>query len=389
VSDTNTWQFPHPIGALIHISGRKYLGKGIWEEVQFPKSTQAVLSKFRKAKACQEYAVEHNGNSVTHLEDNLGNYCHPWVSIIYSCTTRISQKGVEPDLSPESHDPLPTTNGIEQQLMQVKHGGWMGTETISMTHFGCHVAALLCPQSPTVFSVEGGVSMGRGDLNAGLFVGYTGEIAAEEGLTEIVVDDITWWACLEGVLTAQKNRLWDILRNNCPYLVTSVHQMRHCSPETIAYDLIPKDNAVWQIAKRRRQYTLLEIQWIHTYVGSLLAAKIISPVDTGMVYSDENGQKIPIQQTLHVTLTPKGKENFRPASIMCISTINSTVTFGKFAILKNVYADRLEPPIFRNRRIQWIFRLTNGKQQTSDRFCYCRMGNIRLELPSIWPAGRT
>ena len=303
-------------GAPIHISGRKYLGNGIWEEVQFPKSTQAVLSKSRIAKARKEYAVEQDGNSVTHLEDNLGNYCRPWAGIIYSCTTGISQKGVEPSLPPESHDPL-TASGIEQQLLQEKHGGWMGTEMISMAHFGRHVAALLCPQSPTAFSVEGGVSMGRGDLSTGLFAGYTSETAVEEGLTEFVVDNITWWACLEGVSTAQKKWSQDILRKNCPYVSTSVQEMRYCLPETIVHDLIPKDNAVWQIAKRRRQYAPLEMQWILTYIGSLLAAKIISPVDTGMVYSDENGQKIPIQQTSHATLAPKGKGNFR----LCINYV--------------------------------------------------------------------
>ena len=159
--------------------------------------------------------------------------------------------------------------------------------------------------------------MGRGDLSTGLFAGYTRETASEEGLTEFIVDDITWWVCLEGVSTAQRNRLRNILRKNRPYVATSVHEMRHCSPETIAHDLIPKDNAVWQIAKKRRQFAPLEMQWIRTYIGSLLAAKIISPVDTGMVYNDENGQKIPIQQTSHATLAPKGKGNFR----LCINYV--------------------------------------------------------------------
>jgi len=186
-----------------------------------------------------------------------------------------------------------------------------------MAYFGYHVTALLCPQSPTSFSVEGGVSMGRSDLNTGLFIGYTSETAAEEGLTEFVVDDIIWWVCLEGVLTAQKKRLQDILQKNHPFVTPSVHEMRHCSPETIVHDLIPKDNALSQIAKRRCQYAPLEMQWIRTYVGSLLAAKIISRVDTGMVYSDENSQKIRIQQTSHATLVPKGKGNFR----LCINYV--------------------------------------------------------------------
>jgi hypothetical protein len=39
------------------------------------------------------------------LEDNLGNYCHPWAGIIYSCNIQIRQMGVEtqPDLPPEAH----------------------------------------------------------------------------------------------------------------------------------------------------------------------------------------------------------------------------------------------------------------------------------------------
>jgi hypothetical protein len=93
--------------------------------------------------------------------------------------------------------------------------------------------------------------------------------------------------------------------------------MRHCSPETITHDLIPKDDAVWKIAKKRRQFAPLEMQWIRTYVGSLLAVKIISPVDTGMVYNDKKGQKIPIQQISYATLAPKGKGNF----CLCINYV--------------------------------------------------------------------
>jgi len=101
--------------------------------------------------------------------------------------------------------------------------------------------------------------MGRGDLDAGLFAGYTKETASEEGLTEFVVDDITWWVCLEGVSEAQQRQLEDILRRNRPYIATSMYEMRHCSPETIVHDLIPKEDAVWQIAKKRRQFAPLEI----------------------------------------------------------------------------------------------------------------------------------
>jgi hypothetical protein len=122
---------------------------------------------------------------------------------------------------------------------------------------------------------------------------------------------------LEAVSVAQKKRLRDNLHKNRLYVATSVHKMRHCSPETVVHDLIPKENAVWQIAKKRRQFAPLEMQWIRTYVSSLLAAKTISPVDTGMVYNGKNGQKIPIQQTSHVTLAPKGKGNFR----LCINYV--------------------------------------------------------------------
>jgi hypothetical protein len=171
------------------------------------------LSESRIKKARQEYAVEHDGHSITHLEDNQGNYCHPWAGIIYSCTIRIGQKGVdtEPNQLLEENESPHTVNNIEQQLLQVKHCGWMGTEMVSMAHFGRHIASLLCPQGPTAFSVKGGISMGRGDLSTGLFAGYTRETASEEGLTEFIMDDIIWWVCLEGVSTVQKNRLRDIL----------------------------------------------------------------------------------------------------------------------------------------------------------------------------------
>jgi len=101
--------------------------------------------------------------------------------------------------------------------------------------------------------------MGRGDLDASLFAGYTKETASEEGLTEFVVDDITWWVCLECVSEAQQRRLKDILRRNRPYVATSVHEIRHCSPETVVHDLIPTEDAVWQIAKKRRQFAPLEM----------------------------------------------------------------------------------------------------------------------------------
>jgi len=93
--------------------------------------------------------------------------------------------------------------------------------------------------------------------------------------------------------------------------------MRHCSPETVVHDLIPKEDAVWQIAKKRRQFVPLEMQWIRTYVGMLLAAKIISPVDTEMIYNDGKRRKIPMQQTSHATLTPKGIGNF----CLCINYV--------------------------------------------------------------------
>ena len=51
---------PFSDGAAIHILGQKYLGKGIWEKVQFPKLTQVVLSKSWIVKAHQKYAVEYD-----------------------------------------------------------------------------------------------------------------------------------------------------------------------------------------------------------------------------------------------------------------------------------------------------------------------------------------
>jgi len=248
---------PSSDGAPIHVSGWKYLGKGVWQEVQFPKSTRAVLSKAKIEKARQQYAIEHDDNPITHLEDNLGNYCHPWAGIIYSCTIRAKPEGVDATRLPEY--PSATNDGVPR-LLPVIYGDWMGMESVSAAHFGWHVAALFCRQASSAFSVEGGVPMGRGDLDAGLFAGYTKETASEEGLTEFVVDDITWWVCLEGVSEAQQRRLKDILCRNRPYVATSVHEMWHCSPETVVHDLIPKEDAVWQIAKKRRQFAPLEMQ---------------------------------------------------------------------------------------------------------------------------------
>jgi hypothetical protein len=42
---------PSSDGAPIHVSGWKYLGKDIWENVQFLKSVRAVLSKAKITKA--------------------------------------------------------------------------------------------------------------------------------------------------------------------------------------------------------------------------------------------------------------------------------------------------------------------------------------------------
>ena len=152
---------PSSDGAPINVSGRKYHGKGVWQEVQFPKSARAVLSKAKIAKARQQYAIERDDNPITHLEDNLGNYCHPWAGIIDSCTIRAKPEGVDATRLPEY--PSATNDGVPR-LLPVIYGDWMGMESVSAAHFGWHVAALLCPQASSVFSVDGGVPMGRGDL---------------------------------------------------------------------------------------------------------------------------------------------------------------------------------------------------------------------------------
>jgi len=64
---------------------------------------------------------------------------------------------------------------------------------------------------------------------------------------------------LEDISVAQEKRLSDILRKNHLYVSTSVYEMRHCLPETVIHNLIPKANAVWQIAKQRCQYVPLEM----------------------------------------------------------------------------------------------------------------------------------
>jgi hypothetical protein len=70
---------------------------------------------------------------------------------------------------------------------------WVGMETVSMAHFGQHMAALLYPQAPSAFSVEASILMDKEDLDTSLFPGYTNETTSEEGPTEFAVVDITWW----------------------------------------------------------------------------------------------------------------------------------------------------------------------------------------------------
>jgi hypothetical protein len=106
---------PSSDGAPIHVSGRKYLGKGVWENVQFQKSVRAVLSKAKITKAREQYAIEHDENPTTYLEDDLGNYCHPWAGIIYSCTSRAKPKGVEATQQPGRYERVDMTLSILEQ----------------------------------------------------------------------------------------------------------------------------------------------------------------------------------------------------------------------------------------------------------------------------------
>jgi len=149
--------------------------------------------------------IKHDDNPTTHLEDNLGNYCYPWAGIIYSCTSQAKPKGVDTTRLPRiTGFPSATDDNAEQLLPPMKHGGCRGTEMVSTAHFGQHIAILLGPHASSAFLVEGGVLMGRGDQGPGLFAGYTKETASEEGFAEFVVDDITWWVCLEGISVAQE-----------------------------------------------------------------------------------------------------------------------------------------------------------------------------------------
>jgi hypothetical protein len=138
-----------------------------------------------------------------------------------------------------------------------------GVDGSLRTTCGC---AALPPSAIRIFSRRR-YSDGQRDLDTSLFAGYTKETASEEGLIAFVVDDITWWVCLEDISTTQEKRLRDIQRRNRLFVATSVYEMRHCPPETVVHDLIPKENVVWQIAKKSYQFAPLEMQWIRTYVG--------------------------------------------------------------------------------------------------------------------------
>ena len=115
---------PSSSGSPIHISRWKYLGKCIWEDLQFPKSARAVLSKAKITETRQQYAIKHDDNPTTHLEDNLGNYCYPWAGIIYSCTSQAKPKGVDATRLPSiTGFPSATDDDAQQLLPPMKNGG--------------------------------------------------------------------------------------------------------------------------------------------------------------------------------------------------------------------------------------------------------------------------
>jgi hypothetical protein len=112
-------------------------------------------------------------------------------------------------------------------------------------------------------------------------------------------------------------RLENILRKFRPWVAQMLDEMRHCAPEVMQHDLIPREGAVWRFANRRKQFAPLEMNWIRAYLTKLVKASIISPVDTGVIEDDE-GRKIPIQQTSNATLAPKPPSGFR----LCINFIH-------------------------------------------------------------------
>jgi hypothetical protein len=294
---------PNVSGPPVIIKGRQYLGAGKWADHVFPKSTNANLcvGKGKVYNAGEERSAMDKPRS----EEEDGNLrMHPWMGA-YDLDEKRSF----------SVEAFCTSHSLTDEGLS---SGWSGTEDISSGQFMTHILQALGPepQDLAAFGVEGSIPIGASQaLGSGFFAGYTEETAALEGLDPFVVDDVTWWVCVDGVTESQKLRLRNILQRFRPWVAQSLDEMRHCSPDLITHDLIPREGAVWQFAGRRKQFSPLEMTWIRSYLGKLLKASIISPIDTGMI-EDDDGNKVPIQQTSHATLAPKP-----PAFRLCINYI--------------------------------------------------------------------
>jgi transposase InsO family protein len=261
---------PSDDGRPVLIHGRRYLGNGIWDRTKLERSAHRVITEERIKKGRQSYLADCT-TAERYLVDRNGKYVHPWAAMSYCCNTESGPRGVGP--------------GVRNFVSDVS----------------LHI-----------------VSEAEDTIPMEVTADYTEESAQLEGLQAMQVDDVTWWVCLEDVSERQLERLQSILRKYRPFVAKSVLEMKHCPEQVIRHDLIPREGAVWQIAKRRKQLAPLEMQWVRTYVGSLLDAGIVSPVDTGQVFDNERGELVPIQQTSNVTLAPKGDGSYR----LCISYIH-------------------------------------------------------------------
>jgi len=261
---------PSDEGRPVIIHGRKYLGNGIWDKVKLDRSAHHAITEEWIRKGRQSYLAD-SSRAERFLIDKNGKYIHPWAGISYCYGTESGPRGVKSDLQD------------------------------NLGNISLHIVSDMESTIPMEMTAE-----------------YNEESASLVGLQPFQIDDVTWWVCLDDVSKGQLERLASILRRYRPFVAKSVLDMRHCSEEDIQHDLIRREGAVWQIAKQRKQLAPLEMQWVRTYVGSLIDAGIVSPVDTGQICDHERGETIPIQQTSNVTLAPKGDGSFQ----LCVSYIH-------------------------------------------------------------------
>jgi hypothetical protein len=244
---------PSHKGTPIIVRGRRFLGKHEWDTVDLVRSTYSSLDE--AAFECQASRAEDGRHGISKFEVPAdGQLIHPWVG----CEVHSMQLEVNTQVTV-----------------------WQGTIQCGAEEF----VQLIVPeltQAQSDASVEGAGPMGgSASIGAGLFAGYNEASAMEEGLRPLEVGDVTWWVDLDGMSEAQLLRQQRILADVRPWVVRSVGEMRHCSPDLIQHNLHPKSDARSRRWRGRKAFSQKEMAWIQNYLTGLLAADppIVSLVD--------------------------------------------------------------------------------------------------------------